>query len=469
MPGPLSPLAALPDPTDLPALRAALAAEDPQRRLVPLDLHRIALGPEVVGTVADAVTEQRVERAGQVDRARPIVLLVDATPIGRAGADLKALVEDQLVARFGTERPVRRVVLRGQHPTLHVDDDTLDSATAAVTGAAAVVAVGGGTISDIAKVAAARAAGSAPGTSGAVAGEGGIPLVVVQTAASVDGYTDNVSVVLRDGVKRTIPSRWPDVVVADVTTISAAPERLNSAGYGEGLSTFTAPADWYLASRCGLDSSFHPAARDLLAASSRGIEEWSPGLARHELGSVERLTRMLLVRGMVTGVAGTTACLSGVEHLVSHMLDMYHGAHDRPIGLHGAQVGVASVLAAAAWEHLFARFDPAAVDQDALFGDPEAHRPRVLAAFAELDPTGRLGASVGATTRPSCAGGTTAGRPWPPCSPTGTPTGPRWTSCWSTRGRWAPACAPRGPPPPSPSSTRRSTTSLRGGRSRTAT
>ena len=62
---------------------------------------------------------------------------------------------------------------------------------------------------------------------------------MVQTAASVDGYTDNVSVVLRDGVKRTIPSRWPDVVIADVTTISTAPRELNTAGYGEVLSMLT--------------------------------------------------------------------------------------------------------------------------------------------------------------------------------------------------------------------------------------
>ena len=162
---------------------------------------------------------------------------------------------------------MRRVVLRGHHPTLHVDDDALDAATEAVAGAAAVVSVGGGTITDIAKVATARHG------DGATADDGGIPLVVVQTAASVDGYTDNVSVVLRDGVKRTIPSRWPDVVIADVTTISTAPRQLNTAGYGEVLSMLTAPADWYLASVLGMDPTFHRAPRDLLAVFGRGLDD----------------------------------------------------------------------------------------------------------------------------------------------------------------------------------------------------
>src|SRR6185312_1028576 len=76
----------LSDPTDLPSLRSALAAE-------------------VVDTVADAVAEQlaRAGRTGDGD----IVVLVDATPIQRAGADLKSLVEAQLADRFGGGYAVR--------------------------------------------------------------------------------------------------------------------------------------------------------------------------------------------------------------------------------------------------------------------------------------------------------------------------------------------------------------------------
>ena len=334
------------------------------------------------------------------------MVLVDATPIERAGADLKALVADRLTARFGDEREVRTTVLHGHHSTLHVDDDAMDAATAAAAGAAAVVAVGGGTISDIGKIAAARADGS-PAAAGATAGGptaggGGVPLVVVQTAASIDGYTDDVSVVLRDGVKRTVPSRWPDVVLADVTTITTAPERLNSAGYGELLSTFTAPADWYLAHTVGLDPTFHRGPLDVLTALGHDLADWSPGLARHEAASVEQLTRLLSVRGVVTGVVGTTAAMSGTEHVISHMLDMRRAAQRLPIGLHGAQVGVAAVVASAAWEHLFAVLD-ALLDRgeltgpalDALFPDAEqiaARRPAVLAVFADEDPDGRLGA-----------------------------------------------------------------------------
>ncbi|MFD1810353.1 iron-containing alcohol dehydrogenase [Gemmobacter lanyuensis] len=64
---------------------------------------------------------------------------------------------------------------------------------------------------------------------------------MIQTAASVDGFTDNFSVVLQNGVKRTALSRWPDAVLADVRTIAEAPAFLTAAGMGEMMSMFCAP------------------------------------------------------------------------------------------------------------------------------------------------------------------------------------------------------------------------------------
>ena len=85
--------------------------------------------------------------------------------------------------------------------------------------------------------------------------------------------------------------------------------------------------------------------------------------------------------------------LSGVEHLVSHMLDLHHGAHHLPMGLHGAQVGVAAVVAAAAWEMCFERTASGATGQiNASALDDAAARQRIDGAFRDLDPTGRVAA-----------------------------------------------------------------------------
>ncbi|MCK8610109.1 iron-containing alcohol dehydrogenase [Agromyces sp. C10] len=360
------------DPTDLDALRAVISASDGADSLVPLGMRRLEISPAASSYAADQVRRLLEDRGAGTKDAR-VLLLGDATLIRRGGEDLKGSVAAQL-EKAGFD--VVRLVLGTPGHSLHADESALQEAASAASGMDVVVVVGSGTVTDIGKVATDRA--------------GGIPLVVVQTAASVDGFTDNVSVVLSSGVKRTIPSRWPDAVLADTVTIATAPTELNTAGFGELLSLFTAPADWRLAALAGLDATFHPTPRDLLLAFAGDPSEWSAGLSDGEPAPVEQLTRVLAIRGIGTGIAGTTACLSGVEHLVSHMLDMHAAARGLPTGLHGAQVGAASVVAAATWEHFAAR---AAVEAPVLAPlDLVAAEAEVLRTFAHLDPTGRLGA-----------------------------------------------------------------------------
>jgi glycerol-1-phosphate dehydrogenase [NAD(P)+] len=354
---------------------------DPDNELAPCGLRRLVLGSDAVTSLADTVEELLDERAGVrargARRAR-VALLVDRSAILRNGEDVKDLVEMQLGQRFD----VRRTVLDDGHQELHVVDVVLDAAAAAAAHADAVVALGGGTISDIGKVAVQRAR----------RGAGTPVLVSVQTAASVDGFTDDVSVVLRDGVKRTVPSCWPDGVVADAETIAGAPAAMNRAGFGEMTSMLVAPADWRLAALVGVDESFRPAAVRLLRLVGADIDTWSDGVRHAEPDAVARLARALALRGVVTGVAGTTAVLSGVEHLVSHMLDQYHSQHHLPMGLHGAQVGAASVVAASAWELAFERLSGAGtqVAWDTSAFEPTQARDRVERAFGSLDPTGRV-------------------------------------------------------------------------------
>lgn len=360
---------------------AILREHDTDNTLLSCDLRAVVIGSDVLGQVPDLVADLLRPSGTSLPERPEVALIVDRTPIRRHAADVKAEVAQVLSACYD----VRWVVLSDGHPELHADEAVIARATAEIAGVHAVVTVGGGTITDIGKLASRDA--------------GGLPLVTVQTAASVDGFTDNVSVILRNGVKRTIDSRWPDVVVADVETIAQAPISMNLAGYGEINSMFTAPADWRLAQLLGIDDSFHSGPIRLLDAVGEDLEVWSAGLGR-ETASTQRLVQALALRGIATGVSGSTACLSGVEHLISHMFDLWHGQQGAPIGLHGAQVGVASVVAAAAWDMLFDRM---ATVQDAAsrFRIPTAAElePQVLAAFAAADPSGRIGAECWADVK----------------------------------------------------------------------
>lgn len=355
------------DPTDLAMLKEVIAESERPEALVPLGIRHLVISPNA----ALQVEEFLVELLGaEAITGRPrIVLLVDSTPITRNGEDLKQLVSDSLTPMFDVDR-----LVLGSGGHLYADDAALDEATAALEGAAAVVSVGSGTISDIAKVASTR--------------QGGVPHILVQTAASVDGYTDNVSVVLKAGAKRTIDSRWPDVVLADTEVIASAPVELNTSGFGELLSLFTAPADWWLAAELGTDKTFHTTPRDLLLTFAGDPSEWGAGISDGNRAAIDQLTRVLAIRGIGTGIAGTTACLSGVEHLVSHMLDMYAAAHHHETGLHGKQVGVASVVAAVAWEYLLDQMRSSR--EINLRTENDLLRELFDTVFGECDPSGAL-------------------------------------------------------------------------------
>ena len=351
-------------------VRQLLADHDPEGQLVTCELRDLIVGPGALLALPAAVSSLVGDHLGR--RAR-VTLLVDETVILREGRDVKAEVESALAA----DCEVTRVTLSDGPSELHVVEEVVEVARAGCAGADVVVALGGGTISDIGKLAA-----DGPG----------VRLVTVMTAASVDGYTDDVSVTLKQGVKRTVPSRWPDVVLGDAETVAGAPARMTRSGYGEMTSMYVAPADWQLAALMGTGSAFQDGPVALLQALSGQLDSCATGVAASEPAAVQTLTWALALRGIATGVAGTTACLSGVEHLVSHMLDLRAAQLSLPTGLHGEQVGVGSVVAACAWEMLderLAAHPGARVRESEL--DLQQAELRVRAAFDELDPSGRIG------------------------------------------------------------------------------
>ncbi len=352
-----------PDPTDLEGLRRALSASDPAGRLYPIGLRTIEIGDEVLGRLPAAISA--------MTKGRQITVLMDSTPMRRKDADLKREVLGLLAEKFD----VTPVVLHPRNAELHVDEPTITQAQNAVAKADCVVAIGSGTITDVSKEATRRT--------------GVPPLVVLQTAASVNGFSDNLAVVLRNGVKRTVPSRWPDVLLIDLPTLAHAPAAMNLAGLGDLLALWTAPADWYLAWLLGMDSSFHPSPAGMLLDQGRELLEKADTLRHSEPQGLELLARVLTLSGLAMGIAGSTAPLSGTEHLVSHLIDTEAGHAGRPLAFHGAQVGVSAVVIAGAWDILLEQFDPNEVDLDRCFPDLDGLRPLVRKAFASIDTTGR--------------------------------------------------------------------------------
>ena len=381
----MSLLPPLPDPTDLETLRARLAPGEsrpgvnaPGRR--PIGLRRIEIGPDALDALPAIVAEAREVLGRPGSGAGDVVVLTDATPMRRGDADLKAAI---VVRLRGTS--VRHVVLGSDRLELHADERSLAEADLAIRGAAVVVSVGSGTVTDIAKDSSFRA---------------GLPFVVVQTAVSVNAFSDDMAVLLRNGVKRTVPSHWPDALIVDLDVLAGAPAIMNRAGLGELMAMFTAPADWYLATAIGADDSFDPDVVAMFRAGGDRLLAQAAGIAANRHEALAELAAQMTLTGMAMGVAGRTAPLSGTEHTISHLLDMAAERDGRGLAFHGAQVGVAAVIVALAWRRVLRDLDPERMAADAdLPVDLAVRQARVMAAFDSLDPGGSAAAECWADYR----------------------------------------------------------------------
>ncbi len=300
----------------------------------------------------------------------PVVVLTDAVPKSRRGVDVTDLVVDLA----GRQREVQQVAVRDRNG-VHADAATVSETVAAVAGACALVTVGSGTVVDIGKAVSASL--------------DGLGHIVVQTALSVNGFADDQSVLLINGVKRTTQTRWADALIADIGVLAEAPLALNLAGIGDLLAMFTAPADWQLANLLGMGDGYSSSVVALVRVHGPALLAAAPGLKNRDPAAIDLVARVLTLSGLSMGVAGCTAPSSGSEHTVSHLIEMATSRSGAKGAFHGAQVGVATVLAALVWEHVRRRVAQSQVTLS--FPSDETMQPHVRDAFSFLDPSGAMG------------------------------------------------------------------------------
>ena len=239
-----------------------------------------------------------------------------------------------------------------------------------------VVGVGSGTICDLCKRA-----------TYAVNEENPLPLVIVQTALSVNAFSDGVSVMLINGVKRTIHSHYPSVLIIDLDVVADAPAEMNVSGYGDLIATWTAPVDWYLMKTLGMGGNFHTAPSDLIRLQCEELLENSAKLAAGDKKVLGDLSNVLTLSGLSMGIAGESCPASGSEHVMSHLIDMASGVRNTGICYHGTQVAVSGIISELIWDWLMNEFDPATVDIDKCYPSLEEMEPICKGAFDWLDDT----------------------------------------------------------------------------------
>lgn len=231
------------------------------------------------------------------------------------------------------------------------------------------VAIGSGTLSDLAKYA------------GDVQDK---PVLLFPTAASMNGYSSGIVALKVRGLKRTQPCQPATGIFADPAIAATAPRRMIAAGVADFLSKCSSSTDWHAAHLLRGDY-YCPRPREF----SEGIQEEllaeAPAIGRGEKEAVRLLLEALLLSGFAMVVAGSSAPASGGEHLLSHYLDMKHALYGTPNDLHGIQVGVGTVYTLGLWEQVLG-LQCEHVDTDALVAahpDNERIKERIFADWGD--------------------------------------------------------------------------------------
>lgn len=194
----------------------------------------------------------------------------------------------------------------------------------------ALLAVGAGTLHDIVRFVSHRTKR---------------PFLSVPTAPSVDGFASVGAPLIVRGFKQTIPASAPEAIFADLALLADAPQAMIAAGFGDMLGKHTSLADWSLG-RVLLDEHYCELSAQLtLEAVELCTAHLSEIAARTDLGLL-KLMEGLLLSGLSMLLVGHSRPASGAEHHLSHYWEMVLLQQRRRALLHGAKVGVATVMMA---------------------------------------------------------------------------------------------------------------------------
>lgn len=224
-----------------------------------------------------------------------------------------------------------------QRDTVEPDERSIGSAIMHYTGDCdMIVAVGSGVLNDIGKI---------------VSAVSGKPYMIVATAPSMDGYASASSSVTRDGLKISLPSRSADVIVGDTRVLRNAPMKMMRAGLGDMLAKYVSICEWRLAHLITGEYYCEQIAQLIRSALKRCVDN-AQGLLQRRENAVQAVFEGLVIGGVAMNYAGLSRPASGVEHYISHVLDMRGAEFGTFVELHGIQCAVGTLLAVRLYEKL---------------------------------------------------------------------------------------------------------------------
>lgn len=200
----------------------------------------------------------------------------------------------------------------------------------------AIVAVGSGVINDICKI---------------VANVSGKPYIIVGTAPSMDGYASASSSMERAGLKISLNSKSPEVIIGDINILCEAPIKMMVSGMGDMLAKYVSICEWRIANIITGEYYCEEVA-ELVRVALKKCTDNASGLLKRDKEAVKAVFEGLIISGAAMEYAGVSRPASGAEHYISHVLDMRGLAFKTPTDFHGIQCAIGTLACIKLYEAL---------------------------------------------------------------------------------------------------------------------
>lgn len=161
---------------------------------------------------------------------------------------------------------------------------------------------------------------------------------IVATAPSMDGYASNSSAMELGGVKTTVYTVCPSLILCDTEIMRNAPYDMIQSGFGDMAAKIISVADWQIA-HLVTGEYYCPHVANMMLRAYREIISNVQGISGRDENAIRIMTEGLVLSGIASSFTGVSRPASGMEHSVSHLLEMFALARGSEPAFHGLQVG----------------------------------------------------------------------------------------------------------------------------------
>ncbi len=283
-----------------------------------IGIDHIAIGKGAVNKLPEFLSDQKKKDGSLLSKDDKILVVADVHTWKVAGVT----VVDLLMAEG---YPVDTYIF--PYEKMHTEEKYIEELKSAMSDDVAfMIAVGSGTMNDITRY---------------VSFGKNISYYIVGTAPSMDGYASDVSPVIIDNLKRSLPAHCASGIIGDTDILATAPQKMIAAGVGDIMAKFLDINDWKMSKILNNESYCDEVAELMLYSTEKCVANID-GLVNRESDALQYLMESLVLIGIAMAYVGSSRPGSAAEHSMAHVMEMTSLLNGEYGELHGTCVGMAT-------------------------------------------------------------------------------------------------------------------------------